>query len=87
MAQRAESKPGKSILIRLGSAKQTNVAIDTGRRIKIVEKSISSPAINFTVQPPNNRYGTYTSASVSLAAGTYTLSITGLNPNGGANTA
>ncbi len=55
-----------------------------GRRVKIVEKSYAVP-INFTVQPPNNQYGTYSSASVSLATGSYTLSITGLNPTGGAS--
>ncbi len=56
-----------------------------GRRVKIVEKTF--PTISLIAQPGNTNYGTYTSASASLPAGAYTLSITGLNPNGGNNTA
>jgi RHS repeat-associated protein len=39
------------------------------------------------VQPVDKNYATFTSATVSLAAGSYTLTITGLNPYGGDNTA
>src|SRR2546423_1573878 len=57
------------------------------RRVKIVEKGLPNPALSITVQPANSSYGTYTTSSVSLSAGTYTLTIQGLNPNGGDNTA
>lgn len=57
------------------------------RRVKIVEKGLPAPALSITVQPPNSSYGTYTTSSVSLTAGTYTLRLEGLNPNGGDNTA
>ena len=55
--------------------------------MKIVEKGLPNPALNLTIQPANSSYGTYTTSSVSLSAGTYTLTIQGLNPNGGDNTA
>jgi RHS repeat-associated protein len=55
------------------------------RRVKIVEKS---PAVlSMTVQPVDKNYGTFTSATVAFAAGSYTLTVTGLNPYGGDNTA
>ncbi len=57
-----------------------------GRRVKIVEKGVAAPVITVTLQPPNKQYTLYTSSTVSLTAGTYTLSIAGLNPNGGTNT-
>jgi RHS repeat-associated protein len=57
------------------------------RRVKIVEKGLPNPALSLTIQPPSSSYGTYTTSSVSLSAGTYTLTIQGLNPNGGDNTA
>jgi RHS repeat-associated protein len=57
------------------------------RRVKIVEKGLPAPALSLTIQPANSSYGTYTTSSVSLSAGTYTLTIQGLNPNGGDNTA
>src|SRR5437773_2776980 len=58
-----------------------------GRRVKIVDKGLPSPALSITVQPLDASYGTYTTSSVSLTAGTYTLKLEGLNPNGGDNTA
>lgn len=54
-----------------------------GRRVKIVEKN---PGMTMTARAPNNQYTLYTSSSFTLSSGTYTLTIQGLNPNGGDNT-
>jgi RHS repeat-associated protein len=54
-----------------------------GRRVKIVEKN---PGMTMTAQAPNSQYTSFTSSSFTLSAGTYTLTIQGLNPNGGDNT-
>ncbi len=56
------------------------------RRVRIVEKGPAGPVLNMVVQPPNKNYGTYTSSSFSITTGTYTLTLQGLNPNGGDNT-
>jgi RHS repeat-associated protein len=64
---------------------RTEITYDgLGRRVRIVEKSAGT---SFVVQPPNNQYASYSSSSFFVAAGTYTLKLTGLNPNGGDNTA
>jgi RHS repeat-associated protein len=55
-----------------------------GRRVKTVEKN---PGMSMIVQPPNTNYTTYTSSSFPLTAGTYVLTLQGLNSNGGDNTA
>jgi YD repeat-containing protein len=54
-----------------------------GRAVQIVEKN---PGTSFIIQPPGTSYSTY-SNSFFLPAGTYTLKLQGLNPNGGDNTA
>jgi len=54
-----------------------------GRRVEIAEKN---PGMTMTVQPANTQYSSFTSSSFTLSAGTYTLTIQGLNPNGGDNT-
>jgi RHS repeat-associated protein len=54
-----------------------------GRRVKIVEKN---PGMTMTAQAPNTSYTSFTSSSFTLSSGTYTLTIQGLNPNGGDNT-
>src|SRR4029077_2141418 len=51
-----------------------------GLRVKIVEKN---PGMTMTVQAPNTSYTSFSSPSFALSAGTYTLTIQGLNPNGG----
>ncbi|HYR21483.1 MAG TPA: RHS repeat-associated core domain-containing protein [Chthoniobacterales bacterium] len=74
-----------------GSAARTEFTYDgLGRRVKIVEKNVPPPpppAINSNLTPAGRNYVVTTFPTVSLTAGTYTLTITGLNPNGGTNMA
>jgi len=53
-----------------------------GRRVMIVERN---SGMTMTARAPNSSYTAY-SSSFTLSAGTYTLTIQGLNPNGGDNT-
>jgi RHS repeat-associated protein len=53
------------------------------RRVKMVEKN---PGLSVVLQPPNTQYSAYSGTAV-FSAGTYTLKLEGLNPNGGDNTA
>ena len=52
------------------------------RRVKIAEKNASFRTV---LQPPDTQYTAY-SNTVTLSAGSYTLKLEGLNPNGGDNT-
>jgi RHS repeat-associated protein len=57
------------------------------RRVKIVEKDFPM-ALDVNIQPPNKQYTLYGPYSFTLAsAGSYKLTLQGLNPNGGDNTA
>jgi RHS repeat-associated protein len=57
------------------------------RRVKIVEKGLAAPVLDWTFQPTNTNYNDYSApGSYSLSAGSYTLKLQGLNPNGGDNT-
>jgi RHS repeat-associated protein len=58
-----------------------------GRRVKISEKTLPPPDINVNITPSGRQYALTTFTSVTLSAGTYKLTITGLNPNGGSNMA
>jgi RHS repeat-associated protein len=75
----------------VGSSARTEFTYDgLGRRVKIVEKNVPPPpppAINSNITPAGRSYVATTFPTVSLTAGTYTLTITGLNPNGGTNMA
>jgi RHS repeat-associated protein len=59
-----------------------------GRRVKIVERNITTPAIDYTFQPTNTHWLDYSApGSYVLTAGSYAFTLTGTNPNGGDNTA
>jgi RHS repeat-associated protein len=55
-----------------------------GRRVRIVEYG---PGVTATIQPSGNSYATFTTGSITLPAGSYSLTFQGLNPNGGDNIA
>lgn len=58
-----------------------------GRRVKIVEWGLPVPLLDWMFQPTNTNYRDYSTANFSVSAGTYSLTLQGLNPNGGDNTA
>jgi RHS repeat-associated protein len=52
--------------------------------VRIVEYG---PGVTATIQPSGNSYATFTTGSITLPAGSYSLTFQGLNPNGGDNIA
>ncbi|MGH8094998.1 MAG: RHS repeat-associated core domain-containing protein [Chthoniobacterales bacterium] len=68
----------------LGSGSRTEFAYDgLGRRVKITEYNGVAAA---TVQPESGDYATFATAPFALATGGYTITLQGLNRNGGDNT-
>ncbi len=69
----------------LDSGNRTEFAYDgLGRRVKITEYG---PGVTAEVQPTTDgNYATFTTGKQALPAGAYTITLQGLNPNGGDNT-